>query len=330
MIEQHPDSGCLPTRREVLTLGMGAFLVAALPWSRRGPRLERRTIPVMGTNAEIAVVHGDAAYARRAIQAAFMELQSVEGMMTRFRADSDVGRANLHAASAPVPVSRATAEVLSEALRWAEISDGRFDPAYGGAVELWDVARRREPPSSHEIRRFAGRQLFRSLELGSRSTDPVVIFHQAGMSIDLGGIAKGYAVDRAVDVLRGWGIRHALVNAGGDLFALGRSPGGDPWRVGIQSPDSMHALAATIPLEDRALATSGDYQQFFAHGGRRYHHLLDTATGEPRRSSIRSLTVESDRCMTADVAGTALFGCSPEVASAILARAPSTRVVHRI
>jgi thiamine biosynthesis lipoprotein len=100
-----------------------------------------------------------------------------------------------------------------------------------------------------------------------------------------------------------------LVNVGGDLYALGVSDDGDPWEIGIRSSDDRDRITHTVRVQDRAIATSGDYEQFFEHRGRRYHHLLDPVTGAPRRSRLHSVTVSADTCMTADVAGTAVFGC---------------------
>jgi FAD:protein FMN transferase len=330
----NPPSGWQdPSRRDFLRLGIGAFVVAAVPWSiaRRREHAARRTIPVMGTVAEVAVVHRDPAVAQAAIDAAFAELRRVEATMSRFRADSDVGRANLGAAAEPVAVSAATAVVLAEALRWAGASDGLFDPAFGRAVALWDVGHRHAPPERAEVLRLAGLRLFRYLEVGQRGAEATVRFHEPDLAIDLGGIAKGYAVDRAVEALRARGIRHALVNAGGDLYALGRSPEGDPWEVGIQSPSDPRALAATLLLEDQAVATSGDYRQGFDFDGRRFHHLLDPGTAEPRRASVHSLTVAAATCMSADVAATTVFGCAAAEADRILAAAaPGARIIHQL
>jgi len=128
------------------------------------------------------------------------------------------------------------------------------------------------------------------------------------MEIDLGGIGKGYGVDRAVAALREWGVRDAIVNVGGDLYAMGTSEDGDPWRVGIRSPDDPSRMIRSIDASDRAVATSGVYEQYFDWRGRRFHHLLDPATGEPRRTAERTLTIAAADCMTADAAATALFG----------------------
>ncbi len=329
-MQGHDSPVCHGTdRRTFVRLGIGAFAVAALPLSlRRRATLVRRNVPVMGTLAEIAVAHGDERYAHRAIDAAVRELRWVDRTMTRFNDASDVGRANLVAHEHPVAITEATATVLREGLRWADRSDGVFDPCLGSAVRLWDVKTRREPPSDRDIRLLAGRGLYRALELDSWRDDPVVRFTDADVSIDLGGIAKGYGVDRAVRALREWGIEHALVNVGGDLYAVGRSPDGDPWRIGVRSAEDPALIAANLEVEDQAVATSGDYLQFFKHNGRRYHHLLDPSTGAPKDTAAHSVTVVAVTCMTADVAATTAFGVGTSDAGRILgALAPDARIV---
>lgn len=309
-----------PSRREAITVGIGVF-VAAVPFARRHPlTVVRRHVLVMGTVAEFAVAHREPTHAHDAIDAAAEALQYVERTMTRFDGVSDVGRANLSAATAPVAVTEHTAEVLDEGLWWAEASGGAFDPCLARAAVLWDVNHRREPPAETDVARLANRRLFRSLEVEQRAGRCVVRFHDPDLGIDLGGIAKGYGVDRAVAALRDRGIEHALVGAGGDLYALGRSPGGEPWRVGIRSPADPDGLAGTLEAEDCGIATSGDYVQFFRYGGRRFHHLLDPATGEPRQTADRSVTVRADTCMAADAGATAVFGMSRATAGRLLAR----------
>ena len=321
-----------PSRRDFISLGVGAFVVGSLPLafgSRR--RLIRRTLPVMGTLAEIGVVHRDERFAQGAMDAAFQELQRVESLLTRFRAESEVGRANLSAFSGPQPVSDETAGVLRSALRWAEGTEGAFDPCLGQAVALWDVGHRTLPPATAEVRRFAHRGLFQSLEIGTSRGSAVVVFHDEDMGIDLGGIGKGYGVDRAVEALRGWGVEQALVNVGGDLYALGVSEDGDPWRVGVRSPDDPNGIATTLTMTDRAVATSGDYQQFFEYGGRRYHHLLDPETGAPSQARIRSVTVAAESCLAADAGATTAFVGSVDAAERAFPRvAPGSEVIYTV
>ena len=298
-------------RREFIGLGLGAFVVAAIPLARRQPAgVVRRSLPVMGTIAQFAVVHRDPARAHAAIDAAMAELQWVERTMTRFTDDSDIGRANLFAARDGVRVTRETAYVTAEALRWAGALDGRYDPAIGAVCKLWDVRNRHDPPPADRVAELAGRRFHRGVEVGTRGGAPALRYHDDDARLDLGSIAKGYGVDRAVAALRRHGIERAVVVAGGDLYALGTAPDGEPWTIGIQSPTDERAIEGTLRLADRAVATSGTYRQFFRYRGHRYHHIMDPATAEPRATAMQSLSVVADSVMRADAATTALFGMS--------------------
>jgi thiamine biosynthesis lipoprotein len=168
------------------------------------------------------------------------------------------------------------------------------------------------------VRGLAGRALWKSLEVEISSTVPRVRYHDPRISLDLGGIAKGYGVDVAADAIRDLGIFRGLINVGGDLVAMGASGDGDPWEVGVRSPEDPRRMVATIRLSDGALATSGDYLNYFDHRGRRFHHLLDPVIGEPRRSTMHTLTVSARRCMTADAGATAVFGMGRERGGAVL------------
>ncbi|UCG87105.1 MAG: FAD:protein FMN transferase [Gemmatimonadota bacterium] len=328
---QIPDSSEFtgPSRRDVVLLGIGAFAVATVPFLRSGrPRLVQRSVPVMGTIADIGVVHRDQAYAQAAIDAAIRQLRYVDRTMTAFSESSDVGRANSMATGAATVITSATASVITEGLRWAEASDGAFDPCIGRAVNLWDVKNRTAPPEGAQVRRLAGHALYRTLDLGMHGGRRVVQMTDASAAIDLGGIAKGYAVDLAVRSLREWGIEHALVNAGGDLYAMGESQDGDPWSVGVRSPYDPSQISHRFELADAAVATSGDYLQNFRHGGMLYHHLLDPATAAPRRTDVHSVTVTASSCMAADAAATTVFGMQRDRAERILkSTAPEATVV---
>ena len=308
-------------RREFLTIGTGMFVGLTLPLAlRRRARLSKRTIPVMGTIAEVQVAHPDVRVAEGAIDAAIAELLWVDRTMTRFTATSDIGRANLGAAREAVTIRPETALVVRRALDWASASDGRFDPAIGEISELWDVLHRHEPPPAAQVRRLAARHFWRKVDVSTFRGVPAVRFDDRDIHLDLGAIAKGYAVDRAIDALRARGIAHAIVTAGGDLYALGKSPDGEPWKVGIRDPHDLAALSLTLDIADRAVTTSGDYERFFRWRGVRYDHLMDPETAAPRRTPIHSVTVVGDRTMDADAASTSAFGLSCEEATALARR----------
>jgi len=283
----------------------------------------------MGTIAEFAVAHRDPRQAEAAIDKAVEALRWVDGTMSRFSPASDVGRANAGAAREAVGLGDETRAVVAEALAWADASGGRFDPCLGRVSALWDIPNRHEPPAPREVAALAGRALFRKIDLGAHAGSAAVRFTDPDVQIDLGGIAKGYAVDRAARILRARGIEHALIGAGGDLYALGRSPSGEPWQVGIQSPDDPRALAGTLAVENAAIATSGDYQQYFEYRARRYHHLMDPSTAAPRQSPMRSISVIAETCMAADAGATCAFGMPPAEAARVLGRR-GARVAHWI
>ena len=309
-------------RRGFLAFGAGLFAVAGVPLAmyRRAthPVLTRRSLPVMGTIAEVAVVHRDQAIAQAAIDAAFDALKWVETTMTRFTTTSDIGRANVRGAADAVAVSPETALVVAEALRWARATNGRYDPAVGRTVEVWDVLNRHAPPPDREIAPLADRGLYRGVLLDADAS--TLAYRSKDVQLDLGSIAKGYAVDRATHALRAHGIEQGVVVAGGDLYALGRAPDGEPWTIGIRDPHDLRTTVGTLSVSDAAVATSGTYVRYFIYRGVRYHHLMDPTIAAPRRTPIESFTIRADCCMHADVATTALFGMVRPEASELLAR----------
>lgn len=312
----------------MIAAGLGVFVVGLLPVvTRRPPRIVRRELPLMGTVGEITVVHRDAAAASAAIDAAFAELQRVEGLMSRFQATSDIGRANAGAGDA-VAVSGETADVVRHALAWAEGSEGRFDPALGVVSETWDVVNRLSPPPAAVTQRLAGRSLFRAVDLSTWRGQPAIRLTNRDVHLDLGGIAKGHGVDRAAAVLREHGIEDGIVSVGGDLYALRRRPDGTPWRVGIRSPFEPSRLIGTFDAVDEGVATSGDYERFFRYRGVVYHHLMDPATAAPIRSNRHSVTVRAACCRDADAGATAAFGLEPDAAEQLLARRGAASVVR--
>lgn len=325
--DSHRQPG--PSRREFVALGVGALVVASIPLATRRRVVAQRTVPAMGSLADFAVVHRDRRYAHAAITAAVARLREVEDRMTRFSDASDIGHANLGAARDGVVVTDETAAVLASALDWAVRTDGAFDPALGRLITLWDVEHRRQPPDADAVARLAGRRPYRALDVDRWQGRPAVRFTSDDVRVDLGGIAAGYGVDQAVATLREWGIRDAIVNLAGDLYAMGRSEDGNPWKVGIRAPDRADHLVATLEIENAAVTTSGDYVKYFEYRGRRYHHLLDPETGAPRVAAMHSLTVQAADCMTADAGATACFGAEPAVARGWL-EPVRARIVHSI
>ncbi|MBT8404822.1 MAG: FAD:protein FMN transferase [Gemmatimonadetes bacterium] len=316
-------------RRGFLALGVGALAVAAAPpLLRPRERWVRRTVPSMGTLATFAIATRFEPAAHHALDAAVAELRRVESLMTRFRADSDIGRVNRSRPGAAVTVSPETAEVVRDALMWARDTEGRFDPGLARLSELWDPHPGARPPAAFDVEALTETPPWRALELGGDPGAPWLRRHTTAAALDLGGIAKGYGVDRAAAALEATGVRSALVNVGGDLMALGTGPGGRPWRIGVRDPERPDEVLTVLDVEDRAVATSGDYLRGFDHEGRRYHHLLDPATGRPHRPRFRSITIEAPTVRSADAAATAAFALGDDGPQFLPQRA-GLRIVHR-
>lgn len=319
-------------RRNFLALGAGVLGVAAAPgWLRPEERLVRLTVPVMGTVAELAVPARHEGLARQALSAAAAELRRVEALMTRFRGDSDVGRFNRAGVGERVPVSTETADVVREALAWSRRTGGAFDPTLERLTASWDPVTHDAPPDASALQRArADAGAWERLEVASLPGESrAVLVRAPGTALDLGGIAKGYGVDRAARTLREHGVLRGLVNVGGDLMALGEGPGGRPWRVGIRDPRNPEGVLQTVELVDQAVATSGDYLRFFRHGGKRYHHILDPRTGEPAASRVRTVTVVAADVTTADAAATAVFAAGVDAGRLALLSSPvPTRIIH--
>lgn len=322
-------------RRAFLGLGVGVLGVALAPsWLRGKPRIHRLRVPVMGTVAELAVADSDPTRAGRALRAASVELRRVETLMTRFDAGSDVGRFNAAPVGSRVGVSPETAELVRIARIWAESTGGAFDPTLERLSRIWDPTEVRRPPDVDVLRRArADAGGWTSLEIWSDGTEAWML-RGPGTALDLGAIAKGWGIDRAADRLAGLGVSSALVNVGGDLAALGRAPGGRPWRVGVRDPRDPEGVVRTVELEDGSMATSGDYLRYFRHGGVRYAHILDPGLGSPSRSGLRSVTVVAGRATHADAAATTAFVLGPAAAAdrfpTTLFRVPTSRprIIH--
>jgi thiamine biosynthesis lipoprotein len=221
---------------------------------------------------------------------------------------SDVSRINRSAGNDGVRVSPETVEVIKRAQEGSKLSDGAFDITVGPLVQLWRKARERGmPPEMEEVKETLNLVNFTNLKTHYGGK---VSLRKKGMNIDLGGIAKGYAVDRAFELLKGLGYRNLVVNAGGDLRVGGSKPEG-PWSIGIQHPRDPEKIIARISLSDTAVATSGDYEKFFIHQGKRYHHILNPKNGFPAKG-CQSVTILHKEGITADALATAIFVLGPE------------------
>lgn len=251
----------------------------------------------MGTFAEVTAFAADRDTAQRAVEAAYDRLADVNRQMSDYNDDSEIGRLNRQPAGAKTVVSPETFLVLQRAMEIAEASGGAFDPTCRPLVQLWKHAgkenRLPEPQALADTMQHVGWQKV-TLDPQDRSVAVTV----EGVQIDLGGIAKGYALDLAAEALKQTGAQSGLVNVGGDVLAFGSQPGDKPWRIGMKHP-FQPGLFRTLAVRDRAVATSGVQQRFNVIDGKRYSHIVDPRTGRPAEQAPAVTVIASDG-LTAD------------------------------
>jgi thiamine biosynthesis lipoprotein len=257
----------------------------------------------MTTAIEMEYWTDDPAVAGKAGDAVLAVFQQIDRQMSRYRKESELSRVNRQAANALVAVTDSLFKVLQEAIRVSKLSSGAFDISFGSVGYLYDFRARRQP-SAEELATGLATVNYRSIALDPEAK--TVRFLQEGVRLDLGGIAKGYAVDRGIDILKSFGIRHARLSAGGDMRLLGDKQG-KPWIVGVRDPRSEDRNALVMPLSDVAVSTSGDYERFFFDdAGKRVHHILSPATGKPAKG-VQSVTILGPDALTTDGLSTAVF-----------------------
>ena len=300
---------------------------AATP-ARAGDVVERPVVfrtQTMGTWASLTILTADSSAVADAAYEALVVFHRVDSLMSNWTDRSDVARINRTAGSRAVRVHPEVADVVGFAQRVARESNGAFDITIEPLVRLWGfIGGPPRVPSPTDIEAAlshvgADKLVFDASEQTVRFTDPAV-------AIDLGGIAKGFGVDAASAVLRGRNVENALLDLSGNMVALGHGPSGAHWVVGIRDPAGRHDYVARVRLSGRAVATSGDYEQFVAADGTRYGHILDPRTGWSARG-LQSVTVVAPDAMTADAWATALFVLGPEKARAIAAAREDLGVV---
>jgi FAD:protein FMN transferase len=250
---------------------------------------------IMGTRCAVEVWAPDRMVGEVAINAVFDDMRRIDELMSTYKATSEISKVNREAAQHPVRVSAELFSLLETAQKYSELSGGVFDITYASVGYLFDY-RKHVRPDTEAIDKALPAVDYRQLKLDpARRT---VAFGMPGMRIDLGGIAKGYAVDRGIEILRRRGYTHAMVNSGGDTRVLGDRMG-KPWMVGIRHPDRKDEVVLRIPLEDAAFSTSGDYERFFDEGGVRYHHIINPKTGDSPHE-VRSVTLISTSATRTD------------------------------
>lgn len=262
----------------------------------------QREEAIMGTAINVVLWCDDRAQGEAAMDAVMAEMHRIDRTMSPHRPDSDLSRINQHAHDRPVPLSDEMYRLLTRAQAFSALSEGAFDITYAAVGHLYDyrAGTRPSPEALAQARAAVG---YQHLKLDAQAR--TVRFGLPGMRIDLGGFAKGHAVDNAAAILREHGIAHAHVSAGGDSRVIGDHRG-RPWSIGIRDPRRPGEMVAVLPLQDVSISTSGDYERYFDVAGERCHHLIDPATGLSP-NGVHSVTILADDGLTTEALSKSLF-----------------------
>lgn len=272
---------------------------------------QQRSFSTMGTNIFVEVYHQDPELREQAILAVIEEMERINQQFSTYIGNSELSMLNKVAAAraaepslntSPVTVSKELFELLQLSLKMSELTDGAFDVTYASVGYLYDFPNKQKP-SDEQIKTLLGAINYKLLELHPNTSG--VKYLNANLKVDLGGIAKGYAVDNSIEILQRLGIKNALVTAGGDTRLLGDRLG-KPWIVGIRDPRDREKQAVVIPLAESAMSTSGDYERYFEEDGVRFHHIISPTTGKSSYE-VQSVSIIGPQSVYNDALSTAVF-----------------------
>ncbi len=269
--------------------------------------LIRTCRPALGTFVEITVADKDKTpeSIHRAIRKAFLEIERIENLLSKYKTNSDISRINKCSGHRSTEVSQETITLIEKSLEFSRLTNGAFDITVQPLVQS-----------------KAG---FSNIKITEQ--DKSVFLTNPEMALDLGGIAKGYAVDKAVVILKQERIKSALVNAGGDIYAFGIPQESKGWQIALQHPRKPDAILTVLEIQDKAVATSGDYQRYVKISGQRYNHIIDPRTGYPCADVPASVTVLAADCLSADALATSLFVLGPQKGIALVNRLENTEAI---
>ncbi len=305
----------------LIVLSVLSILAVSLFKSRRKESVTYSRA-LMGTIVQITVMEGAEERYDRAAEAAFTEIQRLEEILSAYKGGSDVSRISKNAGE-PVQVSPETIEVLKTAVRVAELSNGAFDPTVGALGNLWGYSGEKGAvPTDEEIAKVLPLVDYGAIEIDESPSKAGL--KRKGMSLNLGGVAKGYIVNKAVEALKREGVARGIIHAGGDMVVF-QVDEKEPFSIGIQHPREKRLLGKAS-VYSGAVATSGDYERFFEIGGKRYHHILDPRTGFPAEGTQSATVIAKDPTL-ADALSTAVFVMGPSAGMELIERLPDVEGV---
>lgn len=261
---------------------------------------------LMGTLATLYAWGDDEELTSDAINRAFEAMEKVDRLMSNYKPDSELSQINRGAGVQPVDVSPETMTVIKAAIGYSQLSDGAFDVTIAPLVKSWGFfTKQGRVPSEEEIQSKRALIDYRQIQIDEK--EGRIFLRQPLMEIDLGGIAKGYGVDKAIEALKNAGITTAMVNLSGNIYVLGNPPDQSKWEIGVQEPKAKNKIIGVLSLKDKAISTSGNYENYFVIDGKRYGHLIHPQTGYPVDNQLLGITIVTDGAMAADALSTAVF-----------------------
>lgn len=255
---------------------------------------------IMGTRIAISLWHEDAAVAQQLSEKVFAELRRLDQQFSPYIDSSELSRINREAAIKPVKITQEMQHLLTQSIEYSQLSAGAFDITFASVGYLYQY-RQSIKPDEATIKKLLPSINFQHLKL----SDNTIYFADQNVKIDLGGIAKGYAVDRGIAILKSAGVQHATLMAGGDSYYLGLHKD-RPWNVVIQHPRDQKKSVLMVPVADMAVSTSGDYERYFMQDGERYHHIIQPKTGKSA-SELMSVTIIGQETLRTDALSTSVF-----------------------
>jgi len=318
----------------IVIVVIAACLIVAIYFSvdtNRQVELDSGHRLVMGTFARAVVIAEDSSTAKKCIETAFAEIHKVDDLMSDYKSDSEISKLNRDGFKTAVHLSQSTYEVLQKSIKFSKLTDGAFDVTVGPLVDLFHTAEKKQvAPTKEQIDQAKFKVGFEKLKLDDKNR--TVQLTVEGMRLDLGGIAKGYAVDKAIEAMQTCVAIGGMVDIGGDIRCFGAPPEGrNHWVIGVQNPDldkdiPEQNLILKLKLTNGAVATSGDYQQFVLIEGKRHSHIIDRKTGT-NTEGLSSVTIIADNATDADALATAVSVMRAQKGLALIEKLPGTEAI---
>jgi len=293
--------------RQLLMIAAGLLLVLIV----EAQQTYKQSMQLMGCDFEITVVVGNQAEADHYIKTAVTEIQRIEKIISSWDANSQTSLVNKNAGIKPIKVDQELFNLIKRSIDISKLTDGAFDISFAAVDKIWKFDGSMQAfPKPQVIEKSVAKVGFQNIQLNEEKF--TVFLPEKGMKIGFGAIGKGYAADKAKALLKQKGVTAGIINASGDMNTWGKQPNGDPWKVAITNPMDKSKSYGLLPVENKAVVTSGNYEKFAILDGKRYAHIIDPRTGMPTNGTL-SVTIFAPKAELADALATAVFVLRPEV-----------------